>query len=60
MSEDKRAKADTPVDQMTAEQQAQHASDTLKSQIAALRTRVRKAQERLSAHFERDLDKSDD
>lgn len=50
MSEDKRAAAEP----MTAEEEAQQASDTLKDQIAALRGRVKTAQQTLSNHVKRE------
>jgi hypothetical protein len=61
MSEETRAKQDQdPARQMTADEQAQHASDTLKAQIAALRNRVKKAQQTLSAHAGRTGETSGD
>lgn len=39
---------------MTPEEQAQQASDTLKGQIAALRSRVKTAQQTLSEHVDRE------
>jgi hypothetical protein len=61
MSEETRAKQDQdPAPQMTADEQAQHASDTLKAQIAVLRNRVKKAQQMLSAHADRAGKTSDD
>lgn len=54
MSEEKRATSEErPAEAMTAEQQAQHASDSLKGQIAALRNRVKNAQQTLSEHLGR-------
>lgn len=53
MSEEKRA----PSEPMTADQMAQLASDTLKGQIAALRGRVKTAQQTLSGHLDRENDK---
>lgn len=53
MSEEKRA----PNEPMSADEEAQHASDTLKYQIAALRGRVKTAQQTLSEHVGREKGK---
>lgn len=55
MSEEQRANADERAPEAIAsEEQAQHASDNLKDQIAALRSRVKTAQKTLSEHVGRE------
>jgi hypothetical protein len=53
MSEEKRAKLDDEIEEV-----AQRASDDLKSQIAALRSRVRNAHKTLTEHADRERGKS--